>query len=58
MDPEDFAILNRLLNAIQQKATAEGVHEAPKGPPSSKKAYSIADRESVRKRLEGIVHKY
>lgn len=26
------------------------------GPPHTKKPYSIADRESVRKRLEAVVH--
>ncbi|XP_063840799.1 uncharacterized protein LOC135089268 [Scylla paramamosain] len=57
VNSEDSAILNRLINVIQEKLAADKGEEDTAGPPHAKK-YAITDRESVRKRLEAIVHKY
>ncbi|XP_045118456.1 chromatin-remodeling ATPase INO80-like, partial [Portunus trituberculatus] len=57
VNSEDSVILNRLINVIQEKLAADKGEEDTSGPPHAKK-YAIKDRESVRKRLEAIVHKY
>ncbi|XP_050693347.1 nascent polypeptide-associated complex subunit alpha, muscle-specific form-like [Eriocheir sinensis] len=56
-DTEDSAILNRLIEAIKNKLVDDKKPEGSSGGrPHTKKPYSIADRESVRKRLEAVVH--